>query len=804
MRLRSIAILLPLLAAPVVPCIADAAAASGELLTRYASLPLLFERGSTDDGSTQFVARGPNYVLAIGNEGVRIVPSDEARAPIGWRFVAADARPRIHGEGRLAVIHHLGRGADRHVPAYERVRIDGLYAGIDVAFHAHGREVEYDLIVAPGADPARFALTFDASVPVVQNEAGELVLAATAGSLVLKRPVAFQDIDGTRKAVDSRFVLEDERVRIAVGEYDHAQPLVIDPVVSYATYLGGNSSEQGTAIAVDAAGNAYVTGYTQSSDFPLVNAYDRSIGKRGDVDVFVSKLNAAGTGLMWSTFVGGATGIDHATGIAVDATGSAYVTGQTSGADFPTTATAWQKGTTSGGGFAVKLAPAGNALVYSTYVAAATPSSIGVDASGNAYVTGSATSGFATTANALQPTMNSSSGTTTFVLKLNGTGSAPVFATFLGGSSGEDATSLALDARGSVYVGGWTTSADFPVRNAYQSVKASAKDGFIAKIAADGSQIMYATLLGGNLDDAVNAIAVDSSGNAYVAGETYSADFPAVSGFQMTKAGHLLVNSSLGNAFVAKLSATGNALVYASFLGGEVCQGPCQSVFGVPQIAGDVAYGIGVDSAGHAYVAGLAKSWTFPLVDSAAQRKQQDNENSAFVTKVSIAGTALLWSTFVRTGYDMGTGPTRFPLGTTSGVATGADDAAFVTGVSNDSSSFPATPGAFRTSSIDPSAIVAKFAAAGTLALATSNAATDAKTPVTLTATLQGPATSGNVTFYIDGTWLGGGTLAANRASLTSTLPAGIHVLTAVANLPGSFADSAPITQVVDVPLVCN
>jgi hypothetical protein len=804
-RLRSIATLLPLLAACVVARVAGATPPGSDLLARYASLPLLFERVATREASVQFVARGANYTVAVGADAVRVLPATGARrVPIGMRFADASPRPQIRGDGRLAVIHHLGAGSDRHVPAYERVRIAGLYPGIDVAFHAHGAELEYDVVVAPGGDPARFALTVDADERVVLNDEGALVLATGDGALVLKRPVAYQDVDGTRRAVDSRFILDAERIRIAVGEYDRAYALVIDPVVSYATYVGGNSTEQGTAIAVDAAGNAYVTGYTQSSDFPLVNAYDRSIGRKGDVDVFVSKLNPAGTGLVWSTFLGGSTGADRAIAIAVDASGSAYVTGQTSGADFPTSASAWQKGTTGGGGFVAKLAPAGNALAYSTYVAGATPSGIGVDAAGNAYVAGSATSAFVTTASALQTAINSSSGTTAFLLKLNATGSAAVFATFLGGSTGEDATSLAVDARGSVYVGGWTTSADFPVRNAFQPAKGSAKDGFVAKVAGDGSQLLYATLLGGNLDDAVNAIAVDASGNAYVAGETYSTDFPVISGFQMRKGGQLLVNSSQGNAFVAKLSPTGNALVYASYLAGEICQSLCQSVFGVPQIRSDAAYGIAVDAAGHAYVTGLANSWTFPLVDSAAQRKQQDNENSAFVTKVSISGAALLWSTFLRTGYDMGASSTRFPAGSTTGVAIDASNAAFVTGTSNDSSGFLATAGALRTSSVEPSAIVAKFASAATMTITTSNATTDTQTPVTVTATLQGATTSGNVNFYSDGGWIGSAALAGNRASLTSTLPAGVHALTAIASLPASSPDAAPITQVVDVPLVCN
>ena len=771
---------------------------------QYASLPLQFERLSANDSAATFVARTPDYAVAVSSDGATLAFRDASA--VSLRLVGPSANAQVSGIGRESTrIHRLRFGDPRDVvdgPAYERVAISNLQPGLDIAFHGRGRELEYDVVVAPGADPTRFAFRVDGSDHVALTDSGDLTIATGAGTLTVKAPVSYQDVGGTRHPVASAFHIDDERVvRIRVGEYDTTRTLVIDPIVSYATYVGGSSFEQATAIAVDAAGNAYVTGYTQSTDFPLVNAYDRSLGRKGDVDVFVSKLNPTGTGLVWSTYVGGAS-VDRAVGIAVDASGSAYVTGLTSGADFPTSANAWQKAI-AGGGFVVKLAPAGNALVYSTYVAGANPSAIAVDSAGNAFVTGSAIPAFVTTPGALQTTNRSVNGSTAFVLKLNAAGSAPLFATFLGGSGSEDATSLALDNGGSAYVGGWTTSADFPVRDAYQASKRSARDGFVAKIAGDGSQIVYATFLGGSLDDAINAIAVDRAGSAYVAGETYSGDFPVVSGFQMQKAGTLLIGSSLGNAFVAKLASTGNKLVYASFLGGEVCKAPCQSVFGVPQIPGDVAYGIAVDSTGHAYVTGLANSWTFPLIDSPSWGKQQDNQNSAFAAKVSASGTSLLWSTFVRVGYDLGSTWTRFPAGAATGVAIDSADAAFVTGIANDSSAFTTTPGAFQPSSVDPAAIVVKFRAAPAITLSTSNATTDTSTPITLTATISGGTLDSAI--FIDGTTrIGGAQFIDNQARLTLTLPAGIHQLSAMLPQPGFANDSPPITQVVDVPLVCN
>jgi len=794
------------------------------IVADYGLLPMLFERAvARDDEATHFIARGANYAVAISGEGVQIALGSPlaADALTAIRFVGANPTAAIAGaDPRATRIHHIrnpGHGEAREIPAYGRVAIVGLYPGIDAAFHGEARELEYDLIIAPGADPSRVAFRIEADDRASLGNTGRVAASGRAaldpagqlelGAFRLKRPVAYQDIDGQRQPVASEFAIDDgDVVRIRVGEYDPTRTLVIDPVVSYATYLGGNNVEQGTAIAVDSAGNAYVTGYTSSTDFPMVNALDRSLGKRSDVDVFVSKLNPAGTALVWSTYIGGSASADRAIGIAVDVAGGVYITGQTSGSDFPTSATAWQKGITAGAAFIAKLAPAGNVLVYSTYVVGATPSAIAVDAGGNAYVSGSATSAFLTTPGAMQPSTGNPAGATAFVLKLDATGSAPVFATFLGGTAGEDATSIAVDARGSAYVGGWTTSSDFPVRSAFQSSRAGGKDGFIASLDPSGSRLVHSTLVGGSLDDAVNAIAVDSAGNAYVAGETFSWDFPVKDGFQMLKAGRRLINSSVGNAFVAKFAPTGDSLVYSTFLGGEVCLTSCQLVFGPqPQYVADAAYGIAVDAAGHAYVTGIARSYTFPLVDSTAPRKQQDNENSAFVAKLTISGGSLLWSTFIRTGFNESDNHwTRLPPGAATGVAVDATGA-YVTGDADSASNFQPTTGAFQTTStFGPAAVIAKFSAAPPMTLTTSNPVADAQTPFTLTATMAGAALAGTVTFMDGSSWIGAVSLVANSAALTLKLPAGIHALSAVLRIAGSASDTPVLQQIVDVPLVCN
>jgi hypothetical protein len=774
-------------------------------IAEYGKLPLVFERAVDPTGGMWFVSRSGSHGAAISAGGFQLASRTTFASATtqAFDFIGASASARMEGidplETRIHRLRNPRENADAlDIPTYGRVRITDAYPGMEIVFYGHGSRLEYDVIVEPGGDPSQFGFRIDPGATISLAD-GNLRVTRDMVTWHLHRPLAYQELGGRRVDVESAFVLgESGDVRIQVGQYDGGHTLVIDPVVSYSTYLGGISFEQGTAIAVDAAGSAYVTGYTLSTDFPTVSAYDRSLGKSGDVDVFVAKLNAAGTALAWSTYLGGASSIDRAVGIAVDAAGSTYVTGQTASNNFPVTATAWQKAITGGAAFVTKLTPSGNALAYSTYIAGATSNAIAVDSGGNAFIAGSATAAFTTTPGALQSAPADAAGSG-FVVKLNATGSAPVYSTLLGGTTSDQATTIAVDAQGNAYVGGWTMSGDFPQVNAFQAALRGQKDAFVAKLDVAGTRLLYSTLLGGVLDDAM--------GYAYVAGETYSSDFPSKGGFQPLKAGSRLINSSVGNAFIAKLAPTGNALIYSSFLGGEVCKTLCQLVFGPqPQYAADVAYGVAVDALGHAYVTGIARSYTFPLVDSSATRKQQDNQDSAFVSKVSVSGGVLLWSTFLRTGFnESDNGWTRFPPGAATGIAVDASGAAYVTGDADSSSNFQPTPGAFQTTNgNNQGAILVKFAAEPTLTIASSNTHVDAQTPVTLTAALAGGVVAGSVAFMDGVAWIGSAPLAANKATLDIALPVGIHALSAVLRVPGIAADTPTIYQVVDTPLACN
>lgn len=805
-----------------------AGSAESRLLSAYGSLPLIFEpnRGQSDP-AVQFLARGPGYrmLLTPGSAIITLRESapfagsgtDRDTRTIQMRFVGANTAPDLSGDTPLPGASNYFNNGDPSahivdVPHFAKVKHSSVYPGIDLVYYGNQRKLEYDFVLAPGADPGRIKLEFDGIEEVRIDADGDLVLRTSHGEVKQHRPTIYQEIEGVRAPVDGAYVqLSERQVGFRVAAYDPAQPLIIDPVLSYSTFLGGsNSSDVGTAIAVDSAGNAYVTGWTYSSNFPLVNAYDSRIGA-SDMDVFVSKLNSTGSALIYSTYLGGSKSSDYATGIAIDSSGSAYVTGSADGAGFPVSTTAYQKAPSSGGGaFVAKLGPTGNTLVYATYLLNASNTRIAVDSLSNSYITGQASIGFATTAGAFQTTLNSLSGRAPFALKLNPTGSAAVYSTFVGGTGTDKAQAMALDVNGNVYLGGSTTSTDFPVVNAYQPVPGGGIDGFVSKLNASGSALIYSTYLGGTLDDSVNAIAVDQSGNAYLAGETYSSNFPVKNAFQPVKAGRRLINSSLGSGFVTKLMPSGSALAYSSFLGGEDCIYLCEiaDMFGrpapQPQWPGDAAYGIAVDTQGHAYVTGLTKAFTFPLADSRLANSSQDGHNSLFVTKVSLGGTTLVYSSIVYTGYDsQGPNVIGAPSDAGQAIAVDASGNAYLT--KEGPTDFPTTTGALQATSTGLDAIVFKLSS-GTASMTMSTSANPAVSgqAITLTANVAGAAANSNVIFYDGPNQLGGATVTNGTAAITATLDTGIHVLSAVYRNANSEADAPPITQIVNPSLACN
>jgi Beta-propeller repeat len=643
----------------------------------YGKLPLRFEanRGETDK-RVKFIARGSRYTLlltpneadlALSKTSAKAKPRDAIRDRASQQAAASTTVLRIrlaggNSQARITAGNELpGKtnyliGSDSskwltNVPSYARVQAHDVYPGIDVAYYGKGMEMEEDFVVAPGGDPKAIALDVAGAKKVSINPQGELVLASADGDLYLRKPTVYQTIAGARREIQGRYQLRGEnRVGFEVGQYDASQPLVIDPVLSYSTYLGGSGfdgAEEGGGIAVDSLGNAYVTGYTASTNFPVtLGSFQHTFGGSGAIfagDAFIAELNPAGTALVYCTYLGGSDG-DFGIGIAVDSSGNAYVTGATASTNFPVTFGSFQ--TTFGGGgpqhgFVAKLNPFGTALVYSTYLGGNSGdygNGIAVDSSGSAYVTGftDSTNFPGTSSSLIQHALHGFNDA--FVTKINPGGTALMYSTYLGGTSQEIPGSIAVDSSGSAYVTGTTYSTDFPVTpGSIQTTFGGGSDAFVAKLNPLGTALVYSTYLGGSSYDLGYGIAVDSSGNAYVAGDTESINF--------TGAGSSPIQSSLSgsdDAFVAKLNATGTALVYSTYLGGSGADG---------------AVGIALDSSGNAYVTGITFSTDFPGASLSAIQPTNGGAGDAFVAEINGTGTSLIYSTYLGgSGYDVGDG----------------------------------------------------------------------------------------------------------------------------------------------------
>ena len=479
-----------------------------------------------------------------------------------------------------------------NIPHYASVRYQNVYPGVSLVYYGNQRQLEYDFVIAPGAAPGQIKLAFEGAQQVSIDENGALVLGASAGAIRQHKPVVYQEVDGARREIAGRYVLQGERqVGFEVGEYDRTRELVIDPVLIYSTYLGGLDDEYGNGVQADAAGNTYVTGVTYSTDFLTRNPMQSSL--RGFSNAFVSKFDSAGR-LVYSTYLGG-NSEDVGFAITADAAGNVYVAGGTDSSNFPITPGAVQsqlRGQLDI--FVAKLNPDGNALLYSAYLGGALDdiaTSIAVDSSGNIYLTGETLSTNFPTRNPLQASIRGISDA--YVVKLNSTGSQIVYSTYLGGTGKEIGYGIAVDASGAAYVTGFVSSTDFPTRNPAQPALAGRVDAFLTKLEPAGAVLVYSTYFGGSLDDGGFGVGVDGAGAAYLTGFTTSTNFPTKNPFQANNAGG-------DDAIVAKFDANGG-LIFSSYLGGS---------------GEDRAFNLAVDSSGAAYVIGRAESTDFPVKDA--------------------------------------------------------------------------------------------------------------------------------------------------------------------------------------------
>jgi len=639
----------------------------------YAKLPLSFVANQGQAGNQiKFTSRGSGYSLALSPTSFTLaVGQRESAAVVQANILGANAATNPIGFERQITTSNYFIGSDPHkwqtnVSNYAKVKYSGVYPGVDLVFYGNQNLLEYDFTVSPGADPNVIALGFDGITDLRIDEKGDLMLRTDAGEIRQTRPIVYQQINGARRMIPASYLVKGKKqVAFQIADYDRGKPLVIDPTLAFSTFLGGNGSDRAAGIAVDSAGNVYLTGDTLSTNFPVTPGAIQTAKAPFNFDAFVTKMNATGTALIYSTYFGGANR-DSGTDIAVDAAGNAYITGLTDSSDLPTTPGAFRTTpvlTDETTAYVTKLNASGTALVYSTYLAPLLGVGIAVDSAGNAYLAGQANADYPTTPGAFQTTSAGSS--EAFVTKMNSTGTALVYSTFLGGSGFDAASEIAIDAAGNAYVTG-QAQAGFPVTpGAFQtSFHGGANDAFVTKLNATGTALIYSTFLGGSGSDTGSGIAINAAGNAYVTGSTDSSNFPTTPGAFQT------VNGAGLDVFVTELSPAGNSLAYSTYLGGDSI---------------DFATKIEVDTAGNASVTGLTGSSNFPTTADAIQSSYGGN-NDAFVTTLNGTGTALVFSTYL--------GGSSAELGLS--LALDPAGSIYVAGQTS-STDFPTTPGAFQT-----------------------------------------------------------------------------------------------------------
>ncbi len=561
------------------------------------ALPLNFEpnRGQAEP-SAAFLARGTGYYVTLNSKGSHVILRKGGKAAeIQTRLVGSAAgatlQPLEALPGKSAWFH----GSDpskwiTNIPTYSRIEASSVYPGIDLVYYGNQSRLEYDFVVAPGANPSKIRVAYNGAAALRTDAAGNLIVATPAGDLRQEKPVIYQMRNGVRTPVDGSFAIAGKTVGFRVGPYDHSLPLTIDPILVYSSFLGGSDTDEGHAIATDAGSNMYMTGVTYSTP-------------GGDADVLLRKISSDGTTFIYNADLGGSYD-DVANGIAVDVNGYAYVGGRTESLDFPTAGSNVFQNVNydaDNAAFVLRVDPTASTLVYSTYVGGSNDDegyALAIDNSGNAYLTGAASSSdFPISSGAFQANLKGDYDC--FVFKIDNQGNA-VYSTFIGGGSDDEAFGIAVDNSGNAYITGETYSDNYPQANApFQHSRHGGYDAFLTELNGDGSGLIFSTFAGGSNDEAGNAVALDPSGNIYVVGTTSSHDFAGTGqGFQPNYKG------GASDGFVLKYYAGGSNIAWGSYLGSN---------------GADDANALAVDANGNVYIAGDTNSSAFPSTSDALQ-----------------------------------------------------------------------------------------------------------------------------------------------------------------------------------------
>jgi RHS repeat-associated protein len=548
--------------------------------TAIRELPLGFEMNQGQvDSRVRYLARCGGYSIFLTDEEAVLAlrkPPDKPAA-LRMSLIGENHDARFEGLDPLpgASNYYLGNDPKQWqegVRQYRRIARRGVYSGVDVIYFVDRGRLEYDFVVARGTNPEVIQLAFQGTNRLEIDGQGNLVAEAGGEQIIHRKPQIYQEVNGHRRQVTGGYVMRGKRrVGFQLGKYDRSLPLTIDPIL-YATYLGGSGSDNAYGVAMDAQGNVYVAGAATSTNFPVTPGAAQSSKKSTTgPSAFLSKLDPTLSTLLYSTYLGGSAG-DIAFAVRLDANGNAYVIGQTVSPNFPTTPGAFQTAAGGNGDAFVSKFDATGKIVYSTYFGGnGQDIAFGgaVDSAGNTYIAGSTTStNLVTTAGAPRAAYGGG-GSDGFVAKLNPTGTALVYSTYLGGSGYDAANAIGIDLSGNAYVTGVTASTDFPATaGAYRATfNGGAVDGFVVKLSPTGTSLVYATYLGGSGADTGNSIAVDASGSAFITGQTNSSNFPTTPGAFQTAFGGGTANG--GDAFESQLNPAGSALVYSTYIGGS-------------------------------------------------------------------------------------------------------------------------------------------------------------------------------------------------------------------------------------------
>jgi|GEM_PF-1234801 len=643
-----------------------------QVIESYLKLPLFFiENQGQIDKKIKFYQHYGSYRVFFADDGVYLVFQREKgdffeKDIVKLMPLGTDEKVQILPEQpqNVKVNYFIGKNPDKwrtNISAYKAVLYKEAYPGIDIRFYSKNQQLEYDIVLKPKADIREVKFQLDGVEEIEITKEGDLLIRTKSGKRMLqKKPIVYQIIEGKKINLEGRYVIIDKVSKIYsfnLASYDTSYPLVIDPVLVFSTFIGGEAREEGLGIAVDKDGYVYVTGATISNDFPA----DRWIGEAlnsNDFNVFVVKLDPSGSKLIYSTVIGGSIcetcaspGSDQGYDIAVDRQGNAYIVGKTYSTDFPTTSGAFDQsfnGGYHGDAFVAKLDSNG-VLAYSTYLGGNLGERYGfgiaVDSEGNVYVTGGTAQDYDETSQITyysfphtkkyytqrNDCVNCIGVPSVFVVKINPNEPDLIYSVIIGGVGYDFGTSIAVDLSGNAYVTGETWSHDFPItQGAFQANFGGAdSDAFLIKLDSSGN-LIYSTFLGGSNNDSGQEITLDPMGNIYITGNTRSLDFPLSSdAFDQTPGGKSGCGSYWLDGFVTKLDPTGTQLIYSTYVGGE--------------LSCDESLGIAVDSFGNAYVTGMTLSDDFPVTS----RLPEDTDSSGdhvFVTQLSKTGD-LLFST---------------------------------------------------------------------------------------------------------------------------------------------------------------